>query len=383
MVVTLALAAAACAGQEPLPQPPSPPSQASAAATVTAASPAASPESPAPPAPPPKPSLADLIQIALKGIEEGFNAHDSKKVAAYYADDATVIDFGGPAPGHSRSDVATSVQAVFDTVSDVKTASERIWITGHVAVCEWAWAGTMTGDMMGLKATKKPIGQLRVHVLWFTDDGLIKEEHQYADGAGLLAQMKGKATAPAVPALPTNPPDVHLAKGTPEEDGLAEWGKGFAEQWSKDDPKTVVAAFADDADAWANLFGGPAIKGKRELARSYAAWLKAFPDQKWTTSQAWGIDGFAIVENSMMGTLKGPLGPIPASSKPIIGWHWLAIWQPTGDRQVQHLWSYANATELFRQTGGPRGAGSKPEPQEPLMKAPGPTGKPRASTPER
>ena len=32
----------------------------------------------------------------------------------------------------------------------------------------------MTGDMMGMKATGKPVGQMRLHVYWFNDDGLVE-----------------------------------------------------------------------------------------------------------------------------------------------------------------------------------------------------------------
>ncbi|MBV9946908.1 MAG: ester cyclase, partial [Myxococcales bacterium] len=236
-------------------------------------------------------------------------------------------------------------------VGDFKSASTRLWLKGNVAVAEVAWTGTQASDFMGVKSTKKPLGETRLIISWFTDDGLVKEQHEYGDGAGVLAQMKGAKGAPPVPALPTNPPEVHVAKGTPEEDKLADWARSLDETLSKDDPKAVIADSADDGDYWMNISAAPASKGKKELTKDLTAWFKAVPDQKWTTTNAWGIDGFAIVEHTVSGTQKGPLGPLPASNKPISNWHWVDVLQPSADQKVQHGWAYTNLAELMVQTG--------------------------------
>ena len=97
------------------------------------------------------------------------------------------------------------------------------------------------------------------------------------------------------------------------------------------------------------------------LFRSLDGFFKAFPDQKWTTVNAWGIDGFAIIEHTVSGTNKGAMGKLPASGKPVT-WHWLDIYQPTPDSHVQHDWAYANMLEFLKQTGQlkmPGDAGAK------------------------
>jgi steroid delta-isomerase-like uncharacterized protein len=317
-----------------------------------------------PPAPP-KPSLSELIPAALKGVGDAFNAHDAKKFASFYTDDSVVADYGGGPAAHGRDDTTRMVQMLFDTFADAKLASTRVWIKGNVAVTEIAWSGVMNADMMGIKASKKAVGQLRVHVTWFNDDGLIKEEHQYADSAGLIAQMTAKKGAPAVPVLPTGPTEVHVGKGTPDEDKLADWGKSLDDVLSKDDPKAAAALFADDGDEWVNTSGGPAVKGKKDLAKSLGVWFKAFPDQKWATGNAWGIDGFAIVEDSISGTQKGPLGPLAASNKLVNGWHWIEILQPTADGKILHLSSYGNMIEATSQISPPKA----PPADKPMAKA--------------
>jgi hypothetical protein len=146
---------------------------------------------------------------------------------------------------------------------------------------------------------------------------------------------------------------MHVAKGSPDEDKLADWAKTIDDTWSKDDAKAATALFADDGDFLANM-GGPAVKGKKDLTKGFASWFKTFPDQKWTVANAWGIDGFAIVEDSLSGTQKGPLGPLPATNKPVSNWHFIEIAQPTADGKVQHLWSYGNTLEATFQVAPPK-----------------------------
>jgi ketosteroid isomerase-like protein len=307
---------------------------------------------------PPKPSLAELIPETMKAMRDAFNAHDAKKVASYCSADCLVQCFGAP-DAHGRDEVAGAVQHLFDMFGDARSAPVRAWSTGNVVVAEVAWAGTMTGDFMGIKASHKPVGQVRARVLWFNDEGLVTELHEYADDSGLFAQMTGKKNAPPVPVLPTNVPDMHVAGGTPEDDKLAEWAKASDVAFNKNDAKAVAVTMADDADYWLNFSGTTATRGKKALEKSLLTWFKAFPDQKWSTTHAWGVDGFGIVEHAMSGTQKGPLGPIKASNKPVTEWHWIDILQPTAEGTIQHGWGYANLSELMEQTGALRAPGGR------------------------
>ncbi len=369
---------AACATPAPPPPaPPPPPPLASASA--------APPPADTTPAPPPKPSLAELIPTALKGIGEAFNAHDGKVIATYFTEDAVTEDYGEPV-AHGRAELTKAMEDLFATFSDSKSVPTRVWIKGNVVVAETVWTATMTGDFMGMKATKKPVGQYRVDVMTFNDDGLVKEMHEYGDDAGFMAQMAGKKGAPPVPVLPTSMPELHIAKATPDEDKLADWGKAMDDAFSKDDAKAVTAGTADDADYWINISGAPATKGKKDLTKELEAWFKSFPDQKWTTVNAWGVDGFAIVEHTVTGTQKGKLGPLPPSNKEVKDWHWIDIMQPTADGKLQHGWGFANLVEALAQTGalkmpGDKPAAAAPKPAAAAATAPKPAAAAAAPTP--
>jgi ketosteroid isomerase-like protein len=348
----------ACGGEAPPPQPPPAPPPVLSPAAEASGAPATPPAETAAPAPA-KPSLGELIPQTLKGIGEAFNAHDGKVIASYFTEDNVTSAYGEP-DAHGRDELTKAMEGLFATFGDAKSMPLRVWIKGNVAVVENVWAGTMTGDFMGMKATKKPAGQLRVDVMWFNDDGQVKEMHEYGDDAGLMAQMAGKKGAPPVPAVPISMPEIHVAKATPEEDKLVDWAKATDETFSRDDVKAVVAGNADDADYWVNISGAPAVKGKKDLTKDLEGWFKAFPDQKWTTTNAWGIDGYAIVEHTMTGTQKGKLGPVPPSNREVRGWHWIDIMQPSADGKLQHGWGYGNLVEALAQTGALKMPSDKP-----------------------
>jgi ketosteroid isomerase-like protein len=326
-----------------------------------------------PPPAPPKPSLAELIPQVLKGLDEAFNAHDAKKFASYDTEDVLVTNYGASGE-HGRADAEKFFQSLFDAFPDAKSATMRVWIKSHVAIWEIGWTGTMTSDFMGMKATKKAVGGLRVNVGWFNDDGSLRELHTYADGAGMMAQIQGKPNAPPPPVLPSNPPDVHVAKGTPEEDKLVDWAKGIDDAFNKGDIKAAVALHADDADAWLSFSGKPAMKGTKELTKGVTDIFKTFPDQKWTSTNVWSVDGFAISEKVLTGTQKGKLGPFPPSNKPVT-WHWLEIVQPNADGKIAHAWLYANIFEALMQTGALKAPGEKPAAKAAAPKAEAPAKK--------
>jgi predicted ester cyclase len=294
----------------------------------------------------------------MKGMGEAFAAHDATKMATFVTDDVDVQEYGHPET-HSKGEFQSAMGQLFQWFPDMKTVPTRIFVKGNVVVAEVVWTATMSNPVMGIKATNKPVGGMRAHVYFFNDDGLVKEMHQYGDGAGVTAQMMGQKGAPPVPLLPTNPPEMHVAGASPESDKLGDWARGVDDLFNKDDAKAVLEKTADDADYWLN-FGGPTMKGKKEMEVGLKGWFKAFPDQKWTPNGAWGYEGFAIIEHTVSGTHKGALGPLPASGKAVKDWHFLDIMVPTADGKLQHGWAYANLFEMMAQTGQLKKPSEKP-----------------------
>jgi hypothetical protein len=321
-LVVLASAFAACGGEEPPPpQPPPPP-------PMTPPPPMAS-TAEAPPAPPPKPTLAELVPVTLKNVTDAFNAHDSQKFAANYTTDAVDTEYGMPEL-HGRDDIAKSVQGLFDMSSDAKGGAAHLWSKGNVVAVDWVSAGTMTGDFMGMKASKKPIGGHRLVVGWLNDDGM-------------MAQMKGAKDAPAVPTVPATT-EMHPAKNSPDEDKLVDWLKTANDAFNKDDAKAIGTLLGPEADVTFFSMGGKVVKAGKELDKFHADLFKAVPKAQFSIVNAWGIDGFVVAERTMSGTLKGRLGPLAATNKDIT-LHAGEVFLPAADGKISHVWVFGNMGE--------------------------------------
>ena len=128
---------------------------------------------------------------------------------------------------------------------------------------------------------------------------------------GADAGQEGRA-ARARRCRPTRP-RCTSARARPTRTSSSTWAKGIDDAFSKDDAKAVVAMFADDGDYWINFSGAPATKGKKDAAQGARRLLQGRSRiRSGRPTNAWGIDGFAIVEHTMTGTHKGALGPLPA-----------------------------------------------------------------------
>jgi predicted ester cyclase len=351
---------AACGGEEP------PPPQAPPPPPVAPAPPPPAPTAETPP-PPPKPALADLVGATMKNLGDAFNAHDSQKFAANFAADAVNTDVGfGDA--HGRDEIAKAIQGFFDACSDAKGMPAHVWAKGNTVATDLVVSGTMTGDFMGMKATKKPVGRHQLIISTFNDDGLVSQQHIYGDGPGMMAQMKGAKEAPPVPDMPAAT-DMHWAKNTPDEDKLVDWAKGLNDAFNKDDAKALGATMASDADVTFYFLGGKVIKAGKDLDKFHAEFFKALPKAQFAVQTAWAADGFVVDERTITGTMKGRLGPMPASNKDVTV-HIADVVLPTADGKVQHAWAFGNMVEMMppkpmKDAGKDKGAAPPPPAAKP------------------
>jgi steroid delta-isomerase-like uncharacterized protein len=350
---------AACGGDEAA-KPPVTPVPPTPVATVTAPMPTMT----AAVTPPAKPTQAELLAAAAKGVVEAMNAHDAKKYAALYTEDATVTVPGMPEQ-HGRADIEKNVQGFFDGFKDLKFWIVSTWQKGDMAFVEWGWSGTNTGEFMGMKATEKQAGALGLSAIWFTADGQMKKDDRYSDAATLMTQLghvKGKARP--VPTAPASPvPDMHVAKGTPDEDKNVETVKAFYGSFESKKEADFLAPMADDIE-YADMTMPENMKGKDAGKKFFAMFTKALPDLKVTVSNAAGVEDMVIVENAFAGTHKGQLGPFAATKKPV-NMHSIDLFQ-LKDGKIVKGWTFANNAEFLTQIG--------------VMKAPGAAAAPATTT---
>ncbi len=328
-----------------------------------AAAPKPPPPAPAPtevapaPAAKPQPTLAELEQKTLKNVFEALNAHEAKKLAASYTENAVVNVMGTPSEAKGRDAIAATYQRLFDAFSSFKAAPSRMFVKGDVVVVEWAWTGTHSGDLFGVKATEKPVGTAALDVLWFTPDGAIKESHVYYDMGTVMSQIgKSPRKARPVPTLASSP-QVIESKSGPEEAKNAELAAQMYGAFAKKSEADFTGAIADDLE-WDELAMPETAKGKEAAKKWFAMSTSAWTDPKRTTSNQWTFGDWVVSEGVFTGKHTGKLGDI-APTKKDVSLHTVDVLL-VKDGKVQKGWSYGNGAELMMQLGLMPMPGGKP-----------------------
>lgn len=340
----------ACGGEAPPPQPPAPPAEPPVATVAPA------PTQTAPPAPAKKP-LVELQQAAGKAIAEAYAAGDAKKLAAVYTPNA-VQKIAGMPDVVGRDNIEKGASEFFKSFSKIKMGEQRVFVKNEVVVSEWVINAVHSGDFMGTKATEKPVGWVGVTVAWFDDDGLVKEEHTYANAATLLSQIgASKEKSRGVPALPTGKPEV-VGGPNATATGAAEIMKQVNTAWEKRDEKAFGALLADNAE-WDDITLPEPAKGKAAVLKYFKTLTTAFPDTKLTTTNEWDFGEWIVEEGTFSGTNTGPYFGAPATKKPVTI-HELTIAKVGPDKKIVRAITYGNDLEMTSQLNPPKAAPATP-----------------------
>jgi steroid delta-isomerase-like uncharacterized protein len=309
---------------------------------------------------PKKASFAEMQAKTMTGFMEAINAHDAKKLSTMYTDSATVKVAGAP-DVTGREAIAASWQKLFDAFSNYKVGASRVFKKDDVAIVEWSFNGTHSGDLWGMKATEKPVGAQGVDVAWFDKDtGLIKEHHVYYDGATILSQIGvSKQKARPIPTVPSSMPTPIESKGTPEESKNVDVYKATMAAMEAKKEADFLAGIADNAE-YDDMTMPQTMKGKAEAKKFFKEMTTAFPDAKGQLLNAWGFGDYIVAEMQMTGTNKGPFMGMPATKK-TINVKGLDV-QQFKDGKMVRGWSYSNGAEFAQQMGlmpTPKPAGDK------------------------
>jgi steroid delta-isomerase-like uncharacterized protein len=317
------------------------PNAAPSAATITAAAAAKPPEAP-----------KDHASRA-KALSDAFAAHDAKKVAALYAENAVVKSRGMPDVS-GRAAIEKDVEHMFGVFKDAKLTTGRVFAKDkHTAVVETLFSGTNTGESpeMGLpKATNKAVGVAGATWLDVGDDGLIKEERRYHDMPTSLGQLSPDPKNPVRPVMTEPPAGTTLfeSKGTAEEaknlDVENQWIAAL-NAGKLDDAMKLTTADTSIED----YTQAATVKGQKAFKDYISTYMKAFPDLKASIVNGFPVGEYAVVEFRYVGTNKGPLGKLKATNKAI------DIQQVEVDEikdgHFAHAWAWGNSAEMLGQMG--------------------------------
>lgn len=347
--VVSALCLAACGGDATPPiKPPPPPDPLPPPVTTSETT-----DAPTPTEEPPK-KLEDIELASIKAMSDAWAARDPKKLAERYAGDAAVTVYGqGDLTG--RDAVAADAQKWLDGFADLKLAVGRVVSKGDMAVVEWAFTGTHTGDFAGTKATQRSLGALGVSVLWFNVDGLVTKEHRIVDVATLLAQDDKRAKPASVrppPQLPTSI-EMHSSKGGPDEEKLVDLARQLHDAIAAKKEPEFLALLADDVTV-DDLVQPRPLKGPKETKGLVAMITRGHTEAK-VSAKGFAADDLVVSVGELTSTVKG---------KPLET-HFVTVLQIKAGK-VAHMRRYAVAKELADSLLPP----SPAQPKKPQKKTP-------------
>jgi predicted ester cyclase len=316
------------------------------------------------PAEAPKTKLT-MTEIQTKGVAaymEAMNAHDTKKMAGLYAETANFKSPGFP-DGNGRASIEKGVSGLF-------AGLPHIFNKGEVTVVHMAMTGTHKGDMGPIKATNKPTGWEAVSVLWWNEEGQIKEEHQYWDMGTMMSQIgMSKQKAPGIPTLAAKA-ETFTSSGNEVETKNSAALKTFYGAFEAKKAADFTALMTDTTE-WTDNMMPTSSKGPKEAKKYFDSAMVGFPDAKMTVNNQWAFGDFVITENTFSGTNNGPFMGTKATKK-TVGMQGVDIIMMK-DGKIAKGWSFGNGMQAAQQLGlikEEKPAAAKPEAAKPATPAP-------------
>jgi predicted ester cyclase len=295
----------------------------------------------------------DKMNATLKAMGAAYAKRDPAAIAALYSPDVVITIPGLPSM-NGRDAITKMSQMGFGAFSDMSGTPTRLFEGQNVAAIELVITGTNDGSLMGKPATNRKIGLKALIVDWFNADGLIKEEHRYMDAMTEMNQLDPKADAktfrPVMSAPPPGMPEVHVAKGTPDEATLGQAVAPFYASMSNKKEADFLG-WITDTTTWDDYTAPMTMTGKDASKQFFEMFTKAFPDMQFAMSPILIADNFVLTEGTLTGTQNGDLPGIPATKKQAT-LHGLDILQVNADgKTLAHGWGFGNNYELLTQLG--------------------------------
>ncbi|HEY6595129.1 MAG TPA: ester cyclase [Asanoa sp.] len=117
------------------------------------------------------------------------DSSDPERVLALFVDNCVFEDVTFGVVVRGREELLSFVNGAFAAVPDFKYGIRSGFATGQWAIIEWVMSGTHRGDFPGIPATGKRFSSVRGSTILELDDGRIRRESDYWDGATLMKQV--------------------------------------------------------------------------------------------------------------------------------------------------------------------------------------------------
>ena len=117
------------------------------------------------------------------------DSSDPERVLALFVDNCVFEDVTFGVVVRGREELLSFVNGAFAAIPDFKYGIRSGFATGQWAIIEWVMSGTHRGDFPGIPATGKRFSSVRGSTILELDDGRIRRESDYWDGATLMKQV--------------------------------------------------------------------------------------------------------------------------------------------------------------------------------------------------
>ena len=281
----------------------------------------------------------------LDAFVAAFNAHDAKKLTSLYRADAAIawITPAGWTEKKGREAKEAFLAPYFTGFPDAKIAISRVIQKDSTVIAEWVGTGTNA-------ETKKKGGIFGVEIFWFDPAGLIRRDEVVFDEM-TIAQQIGKAPGNPrrVAELPTGKPTWIVAKNDAAEKKLQSTAEtGWPVSWSRKDRKAYSDQITDDY-VHAEIASPNDFSGREAALAELDMYAKAVPDQHIAVESAWTAGDVVVIRFTYKGTMKGPIGSIKPTNKPIVI-HGIDVDDFKGGKLLRAA-TYSNAVELLTHLG--------------------------------
>jgi len=266
------------------------------------------------PAPPPSPGAAH--KAFAHTLQSAWAERDLAKLMAVYAPSAR-IGMAGPGGWTETPPAKTKAQfeALMKAFPDSRITPWRIISAGERAVVEWTFTGTNEGELMGEKATQKPVGVRGASFLLFAKDGKVLRENRYMDLMAIQGQLgiavKGGKVRP-VEAAPTADLEVVVATRG-EEPKSVSLLKRYYQLTQFRDYQAIAALLAPDAVIRNNREAQDMTKA--DLVKLQPAADKAFVDEGSVVKACINAGLIGACEYEWTATQKRSAMGIPSTGK--------------------------------------------------------------------
>lgn len=246
-------------------------------------------------------------QVAVREVEDFEGRGDERLIDVVFTPGYQLHFPGAPAMdarGHAH--LLAGFRAAFP---DLRVTVEEQVAEGDRVVNHIRLTGTHEGPFQGVPATHRRVSVTGTNLMRF-EGGKIAELWGFLDALGMMQQLG---------VLPTQGEPRGRASVGPRDASPPEAAKAlvrsFVERFNAHDPEGLSRVFGEAYHL--DFPGGPSGDGVAGVRRATTEFIAAFPDLRFGTDDLVAERGLVAWRWTLTGTHRGPLGPVPASGRPV------------------------------------------------------------------